>query len=111
MNYSLLNDSALIAKIAYRDRNALEALYTRHAGQVLGMVTALLNGNSQSQDITLEAFWRVWQLASHFDVTNGDASAWLYSIAHQLASDSIRPIVDETCVMLPMTSYHQAAGD
>ena len=48
MNYSLLNDSALIAKIACRDRNALEALYTRHAGQVLGMVTALLNGNSQS---------------------------------------------------------------
>ena len=86
-------------------------MYTRHVVQVLGMVTTLLNGHNQSQDITLEAFWRVWQLASHFDVTNGDASAWLYSIAHQLASDSIRPIVDETRVMLPVTSYHQAVGD
>lgn len=90
MDYTQFDDAALIAQIARQDRNAFEALYSRHAAQVLGVVMRLLGERSLSEDVAQEAFWRVWRLAKQFDVTRGNARAWVFSIAHHLAVDTLR---------------------
>lgn len=92
MNYAGVEDSVLIAQIAREDRIAFEALYERYAGQVFGLAVRMMQDQAAAEDVTQEAFCRVWQRAGLFDSVNGTGNvrAWLLTIVHHLAIDAQR---------------------
>jgi RNA polymerase sigma-70 factor (ECF subfamily) len=85
-----LSDEMLIARVARGDRTALETLYDRHAGIVLGICIKITGERATAEDVLQETFWRVWQNASTYQTQRGSFTGWLFRIARNLAIDVYR---------------------
>ena len=84
------SDLALMAAVAAGDRQALAALYDRHASAVYGMAMTFVRDAALAQDISQEAFVRLWTRAHAFDPARGSPLAWLLSVTRNLALDELR---------------------
>lgn len=90
MSSGPLSDEILIARVARGDRSALETLYDRHAGIVLGICIKITGQRATAEDVLQETFWRVWQNASTYQSQRGSFTGWLFRIARNLAIDVYR---------------------
>lgn len=84
------SDAALIRRIAQGDDRALAELYDRYAATVLGIALKVVRQRESAEEITQEAFWRVWQRASTFDSSRGNVAPWLFGIVRNLSIDELR---------------------
>jgi len=80
----------LLTRVARGDLSAFEAFYDRTAGQVLGIVLAVVRDPAQSEEVTQEVLLDVWRSASRFDADLGSAAAWVATLAHRRAVDRVR---------------------
>ncbi|WP_240614422.1 RNA polymerase sigma factor [Herpetosiphon llansteffanensis] len=85
-----LGDNVLIRRIAQGDEQALSQLYDRYAATVMGIALKIVRQREIAEEITQEAFWRVWQRASTFDNSRGNCAPWLFGIARNLSIDELR---------------------
>lgn len=85
-----LGDNVLIRRIAQGDEQALSQLYDRYAATVMGVALKIVRQREIAEEITQEAFWRVWQRASTFDNSRGNFAPWLFGIARNLSIDELR---------------------
>ena len=83
-------DNVLIRRIAQGDEQALSQLYDRYAATVMGIALKIVRQREIAEEITQEAFWRVWQRASTFDNSRGNCAPWLFGIARNLSIDELR---------------------
>lgn len=90
MDADNLTDAELIARVARRDKQALEALYDRYSPLVLGLAMKIVGERGTAEEIVQEAFWRVWRGADTFVQARGQFAGWLFGIAHNLAIDELR---------------------
>jgi RNA polymerase sigma-70 factor, ECF subfamily len=81
---------ALLVRVARGDHDAYAAVYDRTAGQVLGVVLAVVRDPAQSEEVVQEVLLDVWRSASRFDPAVGSASAWMMTLAHRRAVDRVR---------------------
>jgi RNA polymerase sigma-70 factor, ECF subfamily len=81
---------ALLARVARGDQDAYAAVYDRTAGQVLGVVRAVVRDPAQSEEVTQEVLLDVWRSASRFDAALGSPTAWMMTLAHRRAVDRVR---------------------
>lgn len=84
------DDITLLRKIAGGDVRALEALYDRYSAVVYSMVLRILRSPELAEEVTQEAFWRVWRRSSTFQSARGSVTGWIFGIAHNLAIDELR---------------------
>lgn len=96
-----LSEAELMARVAARDRQALETLYDRAASSALGLALKILGERALAEEIVQEAFWRVWQRSSTFVAGRGQFNAWLLGIVHNLCIDELRrrrsrPLIEST---------------
>lgn len=84
------DDTELLRLVALRSRDAFELLYDRYAGQVYGLAQRVLEDRAASEDVTQQAFLRLWRHAEHFDAERGNVRSWLLTIAHRMAIDALR---------------------
>lgn len=89
MDESYHIDASLLARIAQRDPQALEAFYVRHADKVYGLAHAMLRDPSRAADLTQEVFLLVWRQAGAYQPT-GSARAWLLRVTRNRAIDYLR---------------------
>jgi DNA-directed RNA polymerase specialized sigma24 family protein len=85
-----LNDEILITRVARREEAALEALYDRYAGIVLGISQKIVGDCATAEDILQETFWRVWGSAATYEPRRGSFKSWLLRIARNLSIDAYR---------------------
>jgi RNA polymerase sigma-70 factor, ECF subfamily len=85
-----LTDEDLAARIAGGESRALEALYDRHASQVLGLALKIMGDRAAAEDVLQETFWRAWKLSASYQAERGNVRAWLFRIARNLAIDAYR---------------------
>ena len=57
---------------------------------VLAFIRSLLIDRAQSEEVTQEVFLEVWQVASRFDPSKGNAFTWIRGMARLRAIDRIR---------------------
>ena len=86
---TLHTDVSLLARIAQRDPEALEALYARHAKQVFSLALAILGSQAKATDLTQEVFLLVWRHAGIYRPT-GEPRAWLLRLTRNRAIDELR---------------------
>jgi RNA polymerase sigma-70 factor (ECF subfamily) len=70
-------DTAFCLALAGGDRQALAALYDRHAGLLLALGLRLLGSRSQAEDVLHDVFLEAWHRARDFDPARGTVRAWL----------------------------------
>lgn len=86
-------DDELIAQVARGQQAALGALYDRHGGLLLAVLTRVLRDTQEAEDVLHEVFLEVWQHAADFDPGRGSVRSWLVMRARSRGLDRWRVLV------------------
>ena len=79
--YARLGDEDLISLVGSYDARAFAALYDRHSRAAYGMAYRLMNERRQAaEDLTLDAFLKVWRSAGSYRPERGNVRSWVLSI-------------------------------
>lgn len=79
----------LLLRIAQGEQQALEELYRRTRGAVYALALSFLKNAHDAQDVTQDAFVRVWEGAVQYR-PQGSPMAWLLTITRNLARMKLR---------------------
>jgi RNA polymerase sigma-70 factor (ECF subfamily) len=90
VDYSQLDDSALVTLVARRDEAALSTLYDRYNRLVYSLALRVVGDRSLAEEIVLDAFINVWRAAASFATERGRFVAWLMSVTRHRAIDELR---------------------
>jgi len=85
-----LGDEELIRLAAELDAEAFEALYERHHVLVFSLAVRIVTSSDRAQDITHEAFTKLWREAGQYDPERGLVRTWLMTMVRNLAIDAVR---------------------
>lgn len=83
------DDLKLLEKIGQGDESALVCLMSKHKDPVFRFAYRYLGNPSDSEEVTEETFFRVYQNAPRFK-PKASAKTWIFSIALNLARDRLR---------------------
>src|SRR6516225_3497706 len=79
----------LAKRFAAGDMDAFEALFREHQRNVYRWVVRIVRNPAAAEDLTVEAFWRMYRARARFD-PSGNCGAWLHRIAVNAALDHLR---------------------
>lgn len=82
--------SSLIVACGRGDRAALQAIYRREAGAMIGVATRIVKRRELAEEVVQEAFVAIWRNASRFDPSIGSGRAWLFQIVRNRALNMLR---------------------
>jgi len=88
--YASLKDEELVQRIVDGDQAAFLQVYDRLADQVYGLAMKMLGRKMKAEDVTQEAFLKLWEKAHTFNAERGSVSTWLLTITRYTALDRIR---------------------
>lgn len=81
---------ALAARLKQRDPQAMEELYDGCGRFAYGVILRLVRDPSVAEDLTQEAFIKVWNRIARFDEERGELSSWVLAVARNCAIDHLR---------------------
>jgi RNA polymerase sigma-70 factor (ECF subfamily) len=85
-----VTDVALVAAMAGGDPWALVAFMQRWEPRVYGLALRVVGDPGLAEEVTQDAFVRVWRRAATFDPQRGQVVSWLLTITRNLAIDALR---------------------
>ena len=97
-----VSDEELVALIGGGDRRAYHVLVERHGRRVLGLARRMMRNLAEAEDVSQEAFLRVWQKAGEWQPRGARFTTWLYRVVVNLCLDRKRR---------PTMAPIEAAGD
>jgi RNA polymerase sigma-70 factor (ECF subfamily) len=86
----VMDDVALMARIAIGDRGAFELFLSNHLTAVVQFARRYLSNQADAEDIAQETFFRVWKKAGSWQPQGHSPRSWVYRIAYNLCIDEIR---------------------
>ncbi len=90
-----LRDEEVLAAFVHGDLSQFEALVRRYQTPLLGFAFRYLGNRARAEELTQEAFFRVFRHASRFDPSLS-FRAWLYAIALNLCRHEAKKRGSET---------------
>ena len=78
-----------LERFATGDIAAFESLFREFQGEIYRLVVRIVRDRGVAEDLTVEAFWRIYNSRARFDPT-GNFSAWARRIACNLAIDALK---------------------
>ena len=90
MDYSQLDDGALLRLILEAETNALDELYTRYSRLVYSIALHMVGERATAEEITLDIFTKVWEKAGTYRSDRGPVRVWLTGMTRNRAIDVIR---------------------
>lgn len=88
----------LLERFAAGDLEAFEALFRQHQGEVYRWTVRMVRDTGAAEDLTVEAFWRIYRARQRFDPAAGNFRAWARRIATNAALDHLRHARKETAL-------------
>ena len=80
----------LLRRAGRADREAFALLYDEVAPMVYGIALRVVRDRARAEEISQEAFLKIWDKAARYDPGRGSARAWIAAIAHRSAVDVVR---------------------
>jgi RNA polymerase sigma-70 factor, ECF subfamily len=80
----------LLERFAAGDLEAFETLFRQYQGDIFRWVMRIVRNTATAEDLTVEAFWRVYRAHARFDPATGNFGGWLRRIATNAAIDHLR---------------------
>lgn len=77
-------------QVAEQDRTAFLRLYDRYASKVYGLALRMLRDRMNAEEVTQDAFLRLWTRAETFKPSRGRLLSWLLTVTRRLALDRFR---------------------
>ena len=91
--YARLGDEDLISLLVRSDdARAFAALYDRHSRAAYGLAYRLMNERQAAEDLTQDAFLKVWRSAGGYRPGRGSVRTWIFSIVHNRGIDQLRSL-------------------
>lgn len=84
------SDEVLLGRTGDGDRHAYRILVERHGRRVLAIARRMTVNLAEAEDVTQEAFLRVWQRAGDWRDTGAKFTTWLYRVVVNLCLDRRR---------------------
>lgn len=82
-------DVALMLRVKEGDVEAFEQLIEIHQGPIVGTVSKMLGGASDSEDIAQQVFLRIWKSAARYEPT-AKFTTWMFTITRNLVFNETR---------------------
>src|SRR5262249_60405511 len=79
----------VLERFAAGEVEAFESLFRQHQRQVYGWIVRIVRDPGAAEDLTVEAFWRLYQKRDRLD-PSANCAAWLRRVATNLAIDHLR---------------------
>lgn len=106
-----VTDTALLVRVAERDRVAFELLYQRYVRSVFGLALRRLRDRQRAEDAVQETFTAVWRSAASYRPERGPAAPWLYAIARNAIVDRMRARYEPPAEAPDLPSSEPGPGD
>src|ERR687891_1572896 len=88
--YLILADEDLISLVEADDADAFATLYDRHSRAAFSLAYRMMGERQASEDLTQDAFLKVWRSAKSYRAERGSVRTWILSIVHNRGIDQIR---------------------
>src|ERR671932_428687 len=88
--YLILADEDLISLIEAGDAEAFSTLYERHTRAVYSLAYRMMGERQAAEDLTQDAFIKVWRNAASYRVERGSVRTWVLSVVHNRGIDQLR---------------------
>lgn len=85
-----VSDEALLSGIAVGDDRSGLTFVRRYQRRLFGLAVGIVADPGDAEDVTQEAFIRIFRHAPVFDARRGSVSTWALTITRNLAIDAIR---------------------
>jgi RNA polymerase sigma-70 factor (ECF subfamily) len=82
--------SSLVARLQQRDPEAMAELYDCFGSLVYTTTLRVVRHEGAAEDLTQEAFLRIWNSIQSFDPDRGTLSSWVAAVARNRALDHLR---------------------
>jgi RNA polymerase sigma-70 factor (ECF subfamily) len=83
-------DRDLMRRLAGGDREAMAALFDRHASGVLGLLLRMTGQRAEAEELLQEVFFQAWQEAGRYRPEVSAPRSWLLMLARSRALDRLR---------------------
>jgi len=90
--YAILADEDLMSLMEGGDEEAFAALYDRHSRAAYSLSYRMMGDRQAAEDLTQEAFLKVWRSAGGYRSERGSVRTWILSIAHNRGIDQLRSL-------------------
>jgi RNA polymerase sigma-70 factor, ECF subfamily len=88
--YLIRADEDLISLVESADAEAFATLYDRHSRAAFSLAYRMMGERQASEDLTQDAFLKVWRGASSYRAERGSVRTWILSIVHNRGIDQLR---------------------
>lgn len=83
-------DAALMARVRFRDQQALTELYERHGRMIYAIAMKFLRDAGKAEDLTHDVFLVIWEQPERYRPEVGAFAPWFYRVARNRSIDVIR---------------------
>lgn len=90
--YTTLADEDLMSLIEGGDAEAFASLYDRHSRAAYSLSYRMMGDRQAAEDLTQDAFLKVWRSASGYRSDRGSVRTWILSIVHNRGIDQLRSL-------------------
>jgi RNA polymerase sigma-70 factor (ECF subfamily) len=104
-------DSELMARVGEKDPAAMRELVARKLPRLLALAARMLGDRAEAEDVTQDAFIRVWKHAGRWQPGAARVDTWLHRIVLNLTYDRLRRMRPETREDLPEQADTALAAD
>jgi RNA polymerase sigma-70 factor, ECF subfamily len=101
--------SNLMARIAERDEDAFEKLYSETKAAVFGFASRILGDRFEAEEVTIDVFLKAWEQAARFSPDRGSVLTWLMVMTRSKSLDRIRYRSIRLPAWLALDDVHLAA--
>ncbi len=88
--YLILADEDLISLVESGDADAFASLYDRHSRAAFSLAYRMMGERQASEDLTQDAFIKVWRGAASYRAERGSVRTWILSVVHNRGIDQLR---------------------
>jgi RNA polymerase sigma factor (sigma-70 family) len=110
------SDEALLSGMALGDERAGLVFVRRYQHRLFGLAIGIVGDARLAEEVTQEAFIRIYRHAEVFDARRASVSAWAFTITRNLAIDVLRvrrdiPVDPEDRMFLALMSQERTPGE